>query len=344
MKKLILVYILVILLGCGKKEVPALVEPKPAESLSNAEEVKQKSSVILSNGKIIDLILPGTTLDNLAKNSIRCTTIAYFAYESLRNGTFLPIEGVSRESSLEDQKKNYLIAKKFVENLNSGINIDEFGQIFYSELIEIVVNIKNSQGDSVAISAAKQIIIDGSRSCAQYHKSDEVKLILKNNNLETINISIDGTSSQEKNLTPIQGFNGAWAAANDLVNKNPNWFNHLKQNASPMDIASCAAVGVYFSALITTNPREGSDAQHLQHALNMAVMGKLYEELRREGIMPDGSMQVYSNLLKQEKSAAVSRLWPTCDDLLMSGIKWSQDSKSINPSFAEYFKRPYLRN
>jgi hypothetical protein len=76
----------------------------------------------------------------------------------------------------------------------------------------------------------------------------------------------------------------------------------------------------------------------------MEVMWKLYEDLKREGKMPDGSMQVYTSLLKQEKNAAVSRLWPTCDEFLMLGMKWGQENKSLNPSFAEYFGRQYLRN
>lgn len=166
--------------------------PVPAQEAGSPKirEVDEKKSIILSNGKSITVILPASTLDDLAMNLSRCSAIAYFTYESYQNGTFSFKQGISRDEGLEASKNAFLMSKKFVDNLNANINSQALGQAFYTEIIETLNGMKNAQGDSVAVAAATLIFREGTAACMDYYKSSSLQSILEKNNIEKMDMSI----------------------------------------------------------------------------------------------------------------------------------------------------------
>jgi len=129
-----------------------------------------KVSVILNGDQNIKLI---------SENMTRCAAVVYFGYESIKNGTILPIEGASLEDLMQDQLDNFSNIEDLVKKINPDLNFKEIGQLLYSEFIDVLGEIKENEGEVKAAEAALLISKEGNRLCSTYGLSPRVQDVLK---------------------------------------------------------------------------------------------------------------------------------------------------------------------
>ena len=139
-----------------------------------------------------------------------------------------------------------------------------------------------------------------------------------------------------QNRPPINGFSGAMEASIQIVDRNQIIYSQLS-TVHPNNIAMCASVGAFASARIVMNINSFNDNEVKVQAFNAGLMAKVYSRLNSTGVLPDGSLQQYTNILRQEGVTAFNRMWPLCDKIVSSILPLIRDD------FAFYILRPLVR-
>jgi hypothetical protein len=184
---------------------------------------------------------------------------------------------------------------------------------------------KQAEAERVRIAEEKQATIKAQKEKEAQER--EAKLKLQRDK---------AVADSQRNLPPIKGFSGAMEAAIQIIENNPRIYNQMS-SVNPNNVAMCAAAGTFSSAEIITNIKSYNDNEVKVQAFMVALMTKSYSRLNSAGILPEGSLKPYLNILKQEGAAGFNKMFPVCDKITASILPL------INSEFSNYIMRPLIK-